>query len=210
MDCPIIEEKTMNHHIADEDLLVIVDFQNVYLPGNDWACPSMPNALSNTVKILSSPNAPEYLFTRFLAPDIPNGRWKIYNDEYESINKNEYLNAFADDIVGYISDDVTAEKSTYSSMKCAKVVSALNEKKRVILAGVVAECCILATMIDAIDMGFEVVYLYDCIAGQTEENENMIKSIAESFSPIHTRVMSSDDYIRFRTDMIRGGVTIDG
>lgn len=38
-------------------------------------------------------------------------------------------------------------------------------KKAVVLAGVVADCCVLATMMDAIDLGYEVVYLYDCIAG---------------------------------------------
>ena len=31
---------------AAEDLLLIVDFQNVYLPGYEWACPSMPEAVT--------------------------------------------------------------------------------------------------------------------------------------------------------------------
>ena len=50
-------------------------------------------------------------------------------------------------------------------------------------------------MMDAIDLGYEVIYLYDCISGFTAENEKMIRTLAESFSPIHTRVMSSGEYI---------------
>ena len=43
---------------AAEDLLLIVDFQNVYLPGYDWACPDMPEAMANTISILIDPEAP--------------------------------------------------------------------------------------------------------------------------------------------------------
>ena len=100
---------------VSEDLLLVVDFQNVYLPGYDWACPGMPAAMEG--------------------------------------------------------------------------------KKAVVLAGVVADCCVLATMMDAIDLGYEVVYLYDCIAGVSEESEAEIRGLAEIFTPIHTTVMSKDEYL---------------
>ena len=50
---------------AAEDLLLIVDFQNVYLPGSYWSCPGMPDAMRNTLAVLSAPNAPDYLMTAF-------------------------------------------------------------------------------------------------------------------------------------------------
>ena len=85
---------------VSEDLLLVVDFQNVYLPGYDWACPGMPAAIENTMELM-----------------------------------------------------------------------------------------------DAIDLGYEVVYLYDCIAGVSEESEAEIRGLAEIFTPIHTTVMSKDEYL---------------
>ena len=169
---------------AAEDLLLIVDFQNVYLPGYDWACPNMPEAMVNTISILINPEAPDYLLTAYIAPTEPVGRWQDYNEAYREINENAFLSEMAEAMLPFAEEGRVAEKTTYSSMDCDAVVEAMKGKKAVVLTGVVAECCVLATMLDAIDMGYEVVYLYDCIAGCSEENEAMIKALAESFAAV--------------------------
>ena len=126
--------------------------------------------------------------------------WKRYNEEYAEINADEFLSDFPEPIRKITNDENVYIKDTYSSLKSAALKTALKGKKRVVLSGVVAECCVLATMMDAIDLGYEVIYLYDCISGFTAENEKMIRTLAESFSPIHTRVMNSGEY----TELISG------
>ena len=64
-----------------------------------------------------------------------------------------------------------------------------------VITGVTAECSVLATMMDAIDMGNEVVYLYDCIARQSAEVDANVRGLAELYAPIHTTVMRSDEYL---------------
>ena len=76
-----------------------------------------------------------------------------------------------------------------------EVLAAMEGKKAVVLAGVTAECCVLATMMDAMDLGYEVVYLYDCIAGQSAELEAQVRGIAEMFEPTQITVMSSAEYL---------------
>ena len=63
------------------------------------------------------------------------------------------------------------------------------------LTGVVAECCVLATMMEAIDLGRPVIYLTDAISGQSEEKEAQIRALAESFAPMHTTVETSEEYL---------------
>ena len=178
-----------------EDILLAVDFQNVYLPGNPWECPDMIQAMENTVKILRSPGAPEYIFTKFIAPDKPVGCWSRYNEKYADINADPYMEDVPDLIREFASGDNIVEKSTYSSMHSERVMARIRGKKRIALTGVVAECCVMATMMDAIDMGYEVIYLYDCISGCTPENERAILALAKTFCPIHTQVMTCDEYI---------------
>lgn len=181
---------------SSEDLLILIDFQNVYLPGNPWACPTMERSVENALRIINSSNAPDYVLTKYIAPAEPVGRWKQYNEEYAEINADAFLNAFPEQIRQITNEKNVITKNTYSSMKSPALRSALAEKKRVVLTGVVAECCVLATMLDAIDLGYETIYLYDCVSGYTDEKENMIRALAESFAPVHTRVMSSGEYIQ--------------
>ncbi len=181
---------------VSEDLLLIVDFQNVYLPGYDWACASMPRAMENTRRLLDAANAPDFVMTKYVAPAAPFGRWAQYNEAYREINENAFLSEFPGEMAPYAPKAAAViEKSTYSSMDPDAVRAVLAGKKAVVLAGVTAECCVLATMMDAIDLGYEVVYLYDCIAGQTEALEEQVRGIAEVFAPVHTAVMSVDEYL---------------
>lgn len=183
-----------------EDLLILIDFQNVYLPGQPWACPTMEQSIENTLRILRSPGAPDHVLTKYMPSANPVGRWKQYNEEYAEINADEFLSDFPDPIRQVMTGENLIIKDTYSSMKSESMKSMLAGKSRVVLTGVVAECCVLATMLDAIDLGYEVIYLYDCISGLTSENEAILRILAESFSPVHTRVMSSGEYIRLISD----------
>ena len=180
---------------AAEDLLLVVDFQNIYLPGYDWACPSMPADMEHTMKLLDAQCAPECVMTKYVAPAEPTGRWRQYNEAYREINANAFLAQFPEALAPYAARTTVVEKSTYSSMDAPEVLAAMEGKKAVVLAGVVADCCVLATMMDAMDLGYEVVYLYDCIAGVSAQSEAEIRALAEVFSPIHTTVMSSDEYL---------------
>ena len=184
---------------TNKDLLLVIDFQNVYMPEKDWACPAMPQAVANTRTLLDSGKIGKVLFTQFLAAQEPQGTWNSYAQEYRSINEDSYLCAIEDSLIPYLKEYPLAVKSTYSSMKCPQVLEAARLADAVVLTGVVAECCIVATLMDSIDLGFQTIYLYDCIAGQTPENEAAIRKLAESFAPMHTLVMSSKEYLRSRT-----------
>ena len=184
-----------SEHDSSEDLFLLVDFQNAYLPDNVWACPTIYTSMTNTIKILNAPEAPDYLMTKFMAPSNPSGRWVQYNSAYASINASSYLCDIPSQLKPFATEGKVIEKSTYSSLDSSEVLAALEGKKTVVLAGVEAECCILATMMDAIDLGYKVIYLYDCISGKSSGNENMIKQLAKSFSSIHTEVMSCNEYL---------------
>ena len=194
------EQTDTGRYDSREDLLVLIDFQNVYLPGKPWACPTMEQAIENTLNIIRAPGAPDYVLTQYIASEAPVGRWAKYNEEYAEINADESLSEFPEQIRQIVNDGNVFVKDTYSSMKSAALRSRLEGKKRVVLTGVVAECCVLATMMEAIDLGIEVIYLWDCISGFTDENEKMIRTLAESFSPVHTQVMSSREYLRLITN----------
>ncbi|NLL79708.1 MAG: cysteine hydrolase [Clostridiales bacterium] len=178
-----------------KDLLLVVDMQNVYKEGEPWGCPGADKAAANIVKILESKRAEEVIFTIFTAPKKPAGTWREYNREYADINADVWLNALMDEFLPFADRYPVYEKSTYSSCMIPQVMEAVKRADRVIVCGVVAECCILATVEGLIDSGVKVLYLKDAVAGQTEQFEQITEKIVESFSTIHTELSTTEEYI---------------
>ena len=178
-----------------KDLLLVVDMQNVYREGEPWACRNTETVAGKIEKLLKSEKADEVIFTVFEAPKNPTGCWKEYSREYADINADAYQNALMDIFLPYKEKYPVYSKSTYSSFSVAKVREAAERADRVVVCGVVAECCILATVESLIDSGTKVVYLKDAVAGQTEEFEQIVEKIVTSFSTMHTEVMTVEEYL---------------
>lgn len=182
-----------------KDLLLVIDIQNVYFPGQPWACPSLPRTVENVKWLLDASACGrdfDVMFTRYLAAKEPTGRWAQYNLEYEAINEDEYLSEIAEPMKPYLTKWPVYDKSTYSSCYISELMDNLSKYRRILLTGVVAECCILATMTALVDAGAYVCYLKDAISGQSQEWENTIEKIASSFSPIHSEILSTEEYLR--------------
>ena len=155
---------------VSKDLLLVIDVQNVYLPGEAWACPGSVAAITNILKLLSSPNAPDALITQYLPPVDPKGRWKNYNETYREINENAYYNELEARINSLARSGryPLVQKDTYSALKHPQVQKALEGKTTIVLTGVVAE---------------------------TPAKEAAALQIAGDFAPVHTLVMTSEEYL---------------
>ncbi len=178
-----------------KDLLLVVDMQNVYKEGAPWGCRNTDEVIRKIRKLADSGLPEQVIFTRFDAPQNPHGTWQAYNEEFADINSDIFLNEMMEELQPYAEKYPVYSKDTYSSYSIKEVRDAVKEADRVLLTGVVAECCILATLESLIDAGVKVLYLKDAIAGQTSEFEAVIEKIAKSFSTIHTEVITVEDYL---------------
>lgn len=175
-----------------KDLLLIVDMQNVYLPGNEWECPSIYGTIRKIRYLLDK--GVDAAFTRFVKPQ-PIGTWENYNKVNEKINNSIYLNDIVQELKLYTNKFPVYDKSTYSSW--TDEVKDVSEKyDRIILCGVVADCCILSTLFSIIDSGKKLIYLTDCISGKSYDNEKMIQKLVKNFSPIHVSIMDTKTYCK--------------
>ena len=174
------------------DLLLVIDMQNVYLPGEEWACPRMMEITENITALLDA-GVPA-VFTRFIAPREPVGTWRDYNREYAHINASPRLSDIIPPLKPYLDRCPVVEKSTYSSWT-AQMADLARDYDRILITGVVADCCVLSTLMAVIDSGKKAVYLPDCVAGQLPEHEAAVRMIAEVYVPMHTLVMDSQTYL---------------
>mgnify|MGYP001852968175 FL=1 len=188
-----------------EDLLLVIDMQNVYTKGQEWACCSTETAAENIHRLLCQGLWKNAVFTQYLASPNPRGQWIQYNQINKKINEDPWLNAIVPRLLPWTKRCPLLTKSVYSSFSIPQVREAACKARRVIVTGVVAECCVLSTVLSAIDEGCPVIYLKDAVSGLTPRSEKETEEIVASFSPLHTAVATTEEYLSqglrfFQTD----------
>ena len=170
--------------IKKTDMLLVVDMQNVYLPGQKWACDRIQEAIKYITKLVRTFPETQVVYTKYIASKDPKGVWAEYNRLNGEVNVNQWLNEYVDELKSYLNEGNTYVKSKYSCCENPELRERVRCCERIFIAGVVAECCVLSTIYDLIDMGKKVVYLSEGIAGETREKEEMVKNILSGLSPI--------------------------
>ena len=182
-----------------KDLLLIIDMQNVYASGGAWCCPGAENAAAKIRDLISSSGEElDVIFTRFIANRNPKGTWREYNIEYSDINNDDHSNAMMDIFGEELKKYPLYTKSVYSSMDIPEVRDAVRKAGRVLIAGVVAECCVLSTALAVIDSGAYVVYLRDCVAGLNRQTEEAVETVLSGLEPIQTLVTDVHGYLSLK------------
>lgn len=168
------------------ELLLIIDMQNVYLPGSPWSCMGICDTVSVIKKLI--PKFEHVAFTLFDPPIHPTGQWRAYNEANKAINDNKWMNAPIESLTSYMNEANTYHKSTYAFKD-----KMLEDYDTVYIAGVVAECCVLSTIFYLIDIGKKVIVLEDAIAGEDQHKIEEIKDIMKGLGPLHIEFKRSRD-----------------
>lgn len=131
----------------------------------------------------------------FPPPENPQGVWKDYNIKYAHINANEWGNEMLPEFAEALTRYPLYSKSVYSSLAIPEVLAAAKKADRVIITGVVAECCVLSTVWALIDEGIYTVYVTDAVSGFDVEKEEAARLVLSGLSPLHVAMMTTEEYL---------------
>lgn len=177
-------------------MLLVIDMQNVYAKGQKWACMDTEGAAERVGQIIDTDVCEEVIFTRFLPADKPAGVWKDYNEVNAAVNADVFANEMLPQFSEYLKKYPLYTKSVYSSLAIPEVLEAARRADRVVITGVVAECCVLSTVLALIDEGIYTVYLTDGVSGLDREKEAATELILSGLSPLHVSMVTVEEYIR--------------
>lgn len=181
--------------MKSNDLLLVIDMQNAYLKEGEWACLDTPGVAERISSILDKKVCKKVIFTAFLAAPDAKGVWADYNKINQKINDDIWSNEMIDTLKPWLSQYPLYSKSVYSSLAIPEVLTAAKQADRVIITGVVAECCVLSTVMELIDAGIYVIYLTDGVSGLTKEKEKATELILSGLSPLHLSLMTTEEYL---------------
>ncbi len=178
-----------------EDLLLVIDMQNVYTEGQKWECEEIQKTADLINKVIDSGKCKRVIFTKYVCQEKPKGNWKKYNEMNREVNENHWANEIMDAFHEKIGVWPVYEKNVYSSYSVPELACEVRNADRVVITGVVAECCVLSTIFQLIDTGVEIIYLNDGVAGMKTEKKKAVELILSGFEPMHLKMMETDTYL---------------
>lgn len=161
-----------------------VDMQRIFARGGVWETPWMERVLP-VVADVAARYAPSTIFTRFITPEHPEqrpGRWQRYYRRWEAALR---LNLAPDqlDLVPELQRLVppaqVVDKPLYSAFKHSNLASLLVERGvgTVVITGAETDVCVLATVLDAVELGFRVVLVEDALCSSSDSGHDALMTM---------------------------------
>jgi nicotinamidase-related amidase len=158
--------------------------QKIFSRGGIWQTPWMERVLPVVVDIAARHQA-RTVFTRFITPmhatDRP-GQWRRYFEKWQCATRAE-LSSSELELVPALQQFVPParifDKPAYSAFSESPVGSFLFEKgvRTLVVTGCETDVCVLATVLDAIDMGFRVVLVEDALCSSSDAGHDALMTL---------------------------------
>jgi nicotinamidase-related amidase len=162
-------------------LLAVIDMQEFFAAGSPWEVPGFAG-LIEPIDALASAYGPRTVFTRFLIPEVPQGSWVGYYQAWPQVLEPEaaHLADLAQPWASQGRD--TLDKTTFSKWG-PELESMLGPGRELTVCGVSTDCCVIATVLAAVDGGAQVRVIADACAGITPEAHEAALNLMGGFAP---------------------------
>ncbi|MFY0406715.1 cysteine hydrolase family protein [Solicola sp. PLA-1-18] len=165
--------------MSDAPWLVVVDMQEGFRTG-PWATPGF-DALVPRVRALVDEHDDRVVFTRFVPLASPQGAWVSYYDEWPFALETP---ASTWDVVDGLdaAGRPTVDAPTFGKWGPA-LLAATGGSRDVVVCGVSTDCCVLSTVLAAVDDGARAGVVAEACAGVDEASHAAALHVMSLYAP---------------------------
>ncbi|MEZ0073298.1 cysteine hydrolase family protein [Planotetraspora sp. GP83] len=177
--------------------LAVIDMQKVFAePDSKWFTPRFAETVG-PIKTLAAAFGSRVTFTRFIAPDTPEGAWARYYEQWPFALRPPEARIYelVDDFAAFPEDAGPTLDATTFGKWTPELAAAVGAGRRLVLAGVSTDCCVLSTAVAAADAGVEVQVVADACAGMTDVSHRQALDVLALYGPL-VRVVTVADVLR--------------
>jgi nicotinamidase-related amidase len=128
------------------------------------------------------------IFTRFIPPERPDqmpGTWQRYHTRWRVATReclDLQLLQLMPPLAAYCPPATIIDKSRYSAFAEPTLVEHLRRRDAdaLIVSGSETDVCVLATVLDAVDMGYRVIVARDAICSSSDEGHDLLMRLYHS------------------------------
>lgn len=175
------------------DLLAVIDMQGVFAePTSPWAAPRFAEAAAGVRRLLPA-FAGRSVFTRFVAPERPEGAWRAYYAQAPFALQPPTR------ACGNWSTNFPTRHGTWSTPRpsasgARSCPPAWERAGGWSWPGSSTDCCVLSTALAAADAGVEVLVVADACAGADDESHAKALYVLDLYRPL-VRVVTVDEVL---------------
>lgn len=163
---------------------VCLDMQLLFSPDGPWPTPWISAVLPQIIRIAE--HCPSRtIFTRFIPPRVPEdmfGTWRTYYQRHLETTR-EVVEPSALELMPMLHEFVppalVIDKPVYSAFMGTELLASLRTlgADGIIVTGVETDVCVLATVLDAIDLGLPVYVVTDAICSSTDASHDAVLTL---------------------------------
>lgn len=170
---------------VDGPTLIAIDLQTIFAAG-PWAAPRFADVVAPVQRLADAVGSERSVFTRFVAPDEPEGSWVPYYRQWpfalQPPDAPEYQ------LVEAFAGRPTLDAPTFGKWPVLRATGRFGPGADLVVCGVSTDCCVIATVLAAADDGMTVRVVTDACAGADETTHRQALDVMALFTPQVTLV----------------------
>jgi nicotinamidase-related amidase len=173
---------------SESEWLIVIDMQRAFAdPPSPWAAPHFYKALAQVERLL-----PAYRGRAVLTRYVPPGAWMPYFEMFPAVLRPEDDPLW--DLKLPAGAGVFVETRTTFSKWDETIAGLTGPGNPIAVCGVATECCVLSTVLGAIDHGRFVRLIPDACAAGSPQGDAQALGILAGFAPM-VSVASTDEVL---------------
>jgi nicotinamidase-related amidase len=161
-----------------------IDMQNIFARGGLWETPWMERVLPLIVETTAQ-YTERTVFTRFITPLHPDdrpGRWRRYFRKWERATRAVLPSSQLELVAAlrrFAPPAKVIDKPAYSAFTESALIPLLLDKdiSTLVITGAETDVCVLATVLDAVDLGFRVVIVEDALCSSSDAGHDALMTL---------------------------------
>ncbi|MBV8895240.1 MAG: cysteine hydrolase [Acidobacteriaceae bacterium] len=167
--------------LTERSVHLCVDMQRIFSAEGPWPTPWMEKVLPVTVT-LANHHPERTVFTRFIPPERPDampGMWQRYYTRWRAVTRERLdlqLLELMPPLAALGPPATIIDKTRYSAFAEPALLEHLRRREvdALFVSGSETDVCVLATVLDAVDIGYRVIVVRDAICSSSDEGHEML------------------------------------
>ena len=167
--------------LTERSLHLCVDMRRIFSAEGPWPTPWMEKVLP-VAAALANRYPERTIFTRFIPPARPEqmpGMWRRYYERWRVATREALpleLLKLMPPLAALCPPATTIDKTRYSAFAEPGLIHHLRQRgtDALIISGSETDVCVLATVLDAVDIGYRVIVVRDAICSSSDEGHEML------------------------------------
>ena len=170
--------------LTDRTAHICIDMQNIFAEETPWHTPWMTRVLP-VVTHIAERHPSRTIFTRFVPPYRPDrmpGSWQRYYERWRELTLERIDPGLIDlipQLAAFAPPAEVIDKRVYSPFSEPQLGNLLHRRNidSLVVTGAETDVCVLAAVLDAVDLGYRVVLATDALCSSSDATHDALLAL---------------------------------